>query len=177
MFGQGKGLKFVKSDTWISIAKTPTQKDEETFTTTDAEGIDTEVLSDGYRKGFQATIVDTALDWEMMALIEGGEYDEVAGTYEVPTSEDRKIYFFMEVYYAYYSQGTNKEADLVGYKKETYRSCKGTVGDRTNERAFMNGNYTISGTSYKDESGNLLGDTLIAELTKTEYTALNLDDV
>lgn len=178
MIGQGLGLKFVKSDTLQSITKTPTQKDEEQITTTDADGIDTEILSDGYRKGFQAVIVDTASeDWEMLQLIEGGTYDETNGTYDVPTSEDNKIYFFIEAYYAKYSQGTNKEADLIGYVKELYRSCKGVVGDRVNERAFMNGNYTISGTSYKDEDGNLLGDTQLEELTKVEYDALNLEDV
>jgi hypothetical protein len=177
MFGQGFGLKFIKTDTLISITKTPILKDEETFTTTDAEGIDTEIISDGYRKGFTATIVDTAQDWELMSLIEGGTYDETSVEYDTPTSEDSKIYFFIEVYYPYYSQGTNKEADLVGYVKELYRSCKGTVGDRTNERAWMNGNYTVTGTSYKDENGDLNGDTQLTELSKTQYAALNLDDV
>jgi len=175
--GQGKGLKFVKTDTLQSAGETPNLKDEETFTTTDADGIDTEILSDGYRKGFSETIVDTAEDWELRSLIEGGTYSSSAGTYEVPTSEDDKVYFFCEIYYAKYAQGTNKEADLIGYVKKLHRSCKGTIGDATNERAFMNGNYTITGTSYRDENDVLYGDTALESLTVSEYKALNLDTV
>src|SRR5690606_28769853 len=50
MFGQGFGLKFVKSDTLRTLTSAPVAKEEETFTTTDADGIDTEVITDGYRK-------------------------------------------------------------------------------------------------------------------------------
>src|SRR5690554_920685 len=83
-FGQGFGLKFIKSDTLKSLGDTPTQKDQEEFTTTDANGLDTEIITDGYRKGFSASIVDAAEDFELLALIEGGSYDEETGVYEVP---------------------------------------------------------------------------------------------
>lgn len=175
--GQGRGVKFVKTDTLKSIGVSPLQKDEETFTTTDAKGLDTEILTDGYRKGFTSTVVDSAEDWELLSIIEGGDYDETNETYENPTSEDSKVYFFMEAYYAQYSQGINKEADLVGYVKELYRTCKGTIGDKTHERGFADGNYNITGTSYKDENENLLGDIKLEKLTIAEYEALNLETV
>lgn len=177
LFGQGLGLKFVKSDTLKSIGDSPIQKDEETFTTTDGNGLDTEVITDGYRKGFTATVVDSAEDWELLALIEGGTYDSTAGTYEEPTSEDDKIYFYVESFYTKYAEGTNKEADLVGYVKKFYRTCKGTVGDKTHERGFADGNYTVTGTSYKDESSNLYGDTQLTSLSITAYQALDVYNV
>ena len=181
MVGQGLGAKFVKSDTWTSQSDTPILKDEETFTTTDAAGIDTEVLSDGYRKGLTATIVDTAEDWELKQMLEGGHYDDgnVSGIidYDTPTSEDSKVYFFMESFYTQYTKGTNKVADLVGYVKLLIRTAKGSVGDSSHERDFGDGNYTITATSYKDENGVLYGDANSRQLTKTEYADLDVYDV
>lgn len=176
-FGQGFGLKFIKSDTLKSLGDTPTQKDQEEFTTTDANGLDTEILTDGYRKGFSASIVDAAEDFELLALIEGGSYDEETGVYEVPTSSSTKVYFYCEAFYAQYEQGTNKEADLVGYVGKLFRTCKGSPGDKTHERGFADGNYTITGTSYKDENGVVHGDTVITKYSIEEYEALDLWNV
>ena len=177
LFGQGFGLKFIKSDTLKSLGDTPTLKDQEEFTTTDANGLDTEILTDGYRKGFSATIVDAAEDFELLALIEGGTYNETTGVYEVPTSSNSKVYFFCEAFYAQYEQGTNKEADLVGYVGKLFRTCKGAPGDKTHERGFADGNYTITGTSYKDEDGVIHGDTRITKYSIEAYEALDLWNV
>jgi hypothetical protein len=152
-------------------------KDEETFTTTDASGIDVEVISDGYRKGVEVGIVDTADDLELRALIEGGTLNADGTSYEAPTSATGKKYFYVEIFYAQYAEGVNKEADLVGYVKETYRTCKGMVGDKTHERGFTDGNYTIVGTSYRDENGDLSGDSIIEKLTREEYEALDVYNV
>lgn len=176
--GQGFGTKFVKSNTLISCGETPTQKDEETITVTDARGKDTELVTDGYRTGFTATIVDSAEDWELAALIEGGAYDETTGIYEVPTSEDSKLYFYAEIYYSKYASGRNNEGSLVGYVKKVWRNCKGAKGESTHERGWMNGNYTVTGISYKDKStGKLLGDSYLEALTVEEYEALDLENV
>lgn len=177
LFGQGFGLEFVKTDTLQSIGDTPTQKDEEQITITDAQGRDTEVLSDGYRKGFTATIVDTAEDWKLRALIEGGVYDEVEKTYEVPDSGDNKLYFCVEAFYQQFTEGTNKEADEAGFVKKFLRSCKGSIGDTSHERSFAQQNYNISGTAYKDEDGNLHPDTQLTFLTTAEYEALDVYNV
>lgn len=178
MFGQGLGNKFIKSDTIREITDTPVVKEEETITTTDAAGLDTSVITDGYRKGFTLTITDTVLDdWEMQALMEGGTYDATADTYEVPTSEDSKIYFYIEAFYYYYTEGENKEADIAGYIRKFYRTCKGAIGDNTHGRAFSDGNYTVSGTSYKDEDGDLYGDTQKKRYTVEEYAALYVDTI
>jgi len=177
MFGQGFGIKFVTSDTLRTLTDSPMMKDEETLETTDAKGLDTSVLSDGYRKGFEATFVDSAEDWELLALMEAGYYDEVNGVYEVPTSEDSKIYFYCELYYTRYTRGENKEGEIVSYVQKLFRSCKGQVGESVHERGFMDGNFTIKGTSYKDQDENLFGDTKKTELSIEEYQALDLYNV
>ena len=176
LFGQGLGVKFVKTDTLISLGDTPIVKDEETFTTTDASGLDTEVISDGYRKGFSASIVDSAEDFNLRELIEGGQVDD-DGAYEVPTSADQKIYFMVEAFYTQYEEGTNKEADLSGYIKKFHRSCKGGIGERSHEREFADMTYEMKGTAYKDASDVLWGDTKLTPLTIEEYEALDVENV
>lgn len=180
MLGQGFGLKFVKSDTLKSIGDSPLLKESETFTTQDGNAFETEVITDGYRKGTNLTIVDSAEDWEMLALIEGGTYDDsVSGaeTYDVPTSEDEKIYFYIEAFYTVYEEGTNKKADLVGYAQLTYRSCVGQIGDTTHELGFADGNYTALCTSYNDENDVKYGDTQRKNLSVTAYEALDVYNV
>ncbi len=175
--GQGRGCKFVKSDTLKQFQDTPKVKEEETLGTTDASGADTEVVTDGYRKGFTGKIVDTAEDWDLLALVEGGVRDTTAKTYEAPDSSTRKPYFFVEVFYAQYAQGTNKEADLIGYVQKTFRSCKGSVGDATHQRGFADGNYTVTGTGIKDENGVSYPDYQRKELTVEQYIALDVLNV
>ena len=180
MLGQGFGLKFLKTDTLKSIGDTPILKESETFSTTDANALDTEVVTDGYRKGTELAIVDAAEDWELLALIEGGTYDDsVSGAedYDTPTSEDDKIYFYIEAFYSVYEEGTNKKADLVGYVKLLYRSCKGEAGASTHELGFADGNYSATCTSYKDESDVKYGDTKKSNLTVSAYTALDVYNV
>jgi hypothetical protein len=173
LIGQGKGVKLVYSDTMQSFTDNPNLKDEEAFTTTDAKGVDTEVLSDGYRKGVAGVLTDTAMDYELRSIVEGGTID-ANGAYSVPTSTDRKIYFKIELYSGQYLVGTNKEADLVGYIKEEIFSCKGTFGDRTRERGFVNAVYNYSATSPRDIDGNITSDTVETPLTVSEHEALNL---
>lgn len=175
--GQGLGCKFIKTDTLKSLGDTPIVKDEETIPTTDAKGLDTEIISDGYRKGVTAPMVDAAEDWELLAIIEGGHYDETTGAYDVPTSEDEKIYFYVEAYYTRYTKGVNKEADIRSYVQKFIRSCKGAVNDRTHERGWADGNYNIVGTSYKDENDILYADTTLTNLTVEEYEALDVYNV
>lgn len=176
-FGQGFGNQFVKFDTLQTFGLTPVMKDDETITITDSAGKDTEVITDGYRKGNTGTIVDTAKDPRMKVLMMGGSYNSTTGRSEAGTSESTRYYFYCEFFYPYYSEGTNQEGDIVGYKQKVIRIAKGGLGEDTHERGWSNGNYTITGTTYKDESGNLLGDEYEDELTVAEYNALDLLNV
>jgi hypothetical protein len=177
LVGQGFGCQFVRADTLKSIADTPDLKADEKITTTDALGIDTEISTDGYRKGVTLTVVDTAQDPRMRALMEGGAYNETTGVYEVPTSTSGKTYFYIEAFVRRYRQGTNKEGDHVDYLKKLYRSCKGAVGQVTHQRGWADGNYTVVGTAGIDDSGNALPDTQETVLTRAAYAALDLENV
>lgn len=174
LIGQGKGIKIVYSDTMQSMSLSPVSKDEETFTVTDALGTDTEVMSDGYRKGCSGSIVDTARDWELKSVVEGGTYDATAITYDAPTSTTRKTYFNIEAYSKLYNVGTQKEADLVGYIKETVFSAKGTFGDKNKAREFATNTYNFTATSWRDANAVLKGDVKEAQLSVSAYEALNL---
>jgi len=178
LFGQGFGLKFVKFDTLKTAGITPTLKEDETFTTTDASGRDTEVITDGYRKGCTGTIVDSAIDPELKVLMLGGSYDSTTGRWEASTSESTRYTFFVELYFPYYSKGSNNEADLVGYKLKFLRNVKGSIGEDAHGREWTDGNYTINGVSYTDENGALLGDEYEDDgLTIAAYNALDLLNV
>ncbi len=182
MFGQGFGERFVISDTLKTLKDTPVVKDEETIDTTDANGLDTSVITDGYRKGFTVVFVDSAEDWDLLALIEGGYFDDVAAgdileSYDTPTSEDNKIYFFCELFYTQYTRGDNKEGEIENYVQKIFRSCKGAVGEASHEMGFLDGNFTLKGTSYKDQDNVLFGDTLRNKLSIEVYQALDVYNV
>ncbi len=175
-FGQGKGLKIIKSNTIRSFNVEPTNKDDQTQTTTDASGVDTDVIRSGYRKGFTGPIVDTARDPELMAF-EGGVYDDVLLTYERPTSESTKISFMIEAFQAKYVEGSNKEADLVGYIKKTYRNCELTVGAEPQGDGFTDQVYNVVGTPYTTPAGTTYPDVFDEEITVTAFEALLVDEV
>lgn len=176
-FGQGFGQKIVKTDSLRTFGANSVLKDSETITTTDADGDDTEIITDAYRKGATIEFVDTAEDWELLALIEGGTIDS-NGSYRTPTSQNAKIAFEAELFYEIYGQGTNNQGDFVGYRSEHYPNCKGSVGERSHESGFMDGNFTINATSYRDKDTNeLLSDAIYSQYTVSEFEALGLWDI
>ncbi len=174
MLGQGVGAKFHKLNTAQTFALTPVRKDAEQITITDAKGQDTEINTDDYLKGFTAVLTDTAQDWALRAVIEGGTLNAAETDYEFPTSESPRIYFFAEIYRAAYSSGEHLESDLVGYTRYLLRTMRGSLGDRTMERNWTSWVYNIVGTSYTDEDGDLLGAINETQLTITAFAALNV---
>lgn len=176
LFGQGKGVKIVVTNTQKSFSETPILKDEETFTTTDSNGIDTEILTDGYRKGVGGTFVDTATDYNLRSIFEGGVLNGTTGGYSVPTSTSGKVYFKIEVFTAVYTVGTQKERDLTSYLQTVVFSAKGSYGDSTRDRNFTDANYNYTATSPKI-AGVITPDTDYIPLTVEEFVALNLESV
>lgn len=177
LIGQGFGCQFVNLNTPQSLTITPTRKDEERITITDSQGIDIEIVTDGYRKGFTASFIDTAQDLRLLRLVEGGSYDSATGIYTDPTSEDVKIYFSMEHFHGIYSEGESKEADLIGVLRKFAKTCKGNEGDATHERNWNPANYSITATAYKDENDALEGASEREELTVEEWEALDVENV
>lgn len=176
MIGQGKGVRVVSTDTMKSFTETPIVKDEETFTTTDANGIDTEIVTDGYRKGVSGSFVDSATDFLLRTYFEGGVINATTGAYSVPTSEDNKIYFRIEVFSAKYLMGTNKQFDIDSYEQTLIYSAKGSYGDSSRDRNFIDATYNYTATSPKI-SGVISPDTDFIPLTIEEYQALDLKNI
>jgi len=173
-FGQGFGAVFVKCNTFKSQNDEPMVKADENYTSTDANGKDFEVLSDGYRKGVTGGFVDAASDYTLIRLLEGGTINDL-GDYESPTIDDSKFYFYVETAYYNYSIGTNKEDDFASYTFKRIRSAKATIAGETHERGLSDKTFNITGTSYKDESGVIWGDTVIKdEMSIETFDALNM---
>lgn len=176
LIGQGIGVKVISTNTMRSISESPIVKDEETITTTDAKGIDTEVVTDGYRKGNSGTFVDTATDFELRKVFEGGSIAAATGVYSVPNSTSRKVYFKLEMFSAKYLVGTNKEFEIDSYQQTVIYSCKGTYGETARDRNFSDANYTYTATSPR-VAGVISQDTDYIPLTVEEFEALQLEDI
>lgn len=177
MFGQGFGMKILKSDTVKSFQETPVNKDDNSQTNEDANGQEVEVVTPGYRKGCTLAIVDTAEDDELAALVEGGDYDDVTGDYSAPTQDSVKLKFYSEFFHNYYNKGKNFKADLAGVKKISFRNCQGMVGDKTHDITVSDTAYTVNVVSYKDPDNALWPDRVKEDLTYEEYLALDVSNV
>lgn len=177
-FGQGYGMQSHIIDTQQSVSVVPTNKDSETITITDSNGKDTEILTDGYRKGFTGVITDTARDKAVRAIIEGGVIDVTNKTLHAPNSDTVKTYFCMEVVRAFYSKGTNFEEALEGYILERFLICNGTMGDDPGDRNWLAYVYNIIGTEYKDPVSSVKhSDSFSQDFTPAEWDLLDWDNI
>lgn len=148
--GQGRGLKWIKSDTIQSCAITPIAKEDATKTVTDSNDKDTEVIISGYKKGLTITVTDTADDdFELLELVEGGLISVDGNAYTDPDSETTKVVFQIEVYNPIYSKGTNTEDQIIKWEKNEIKMCMGSVGDVTKQAEFTTPTYNITAVNYK----------------------------
>jgi hypothetical protein len=170
MFGQGRGLKAVKSDTAQTMSVSPTVKEDTTQTITDASMKDTEVIIEGYKKGWTGQLVDTVEDFEMMELIESGTLDATGLIYTDPDSSTRKVEVEIEVYHPLYGYGTNSEDQIVGWQHEHYKAVKGSVGEESKAAGFGTKTYALTGTNYKDAAGVESGGIVRTRLAVTAWS-------
>lgn len=173
--GQGFGTKILTSDTFRSMGETQVRKDGERIATTDAWGVDTEIVTSGYYKGATLAAVDTAEDWEMYALLEGLHLAS-DGSLSSPTFETTRPLVGIKLFYAKYRQGQNFEPEMIGYRMVTFYRCKGMGGDKTRERGFADANYTIEATTYRNSSGVQQSAWKKEELTVAQFEALLLGE-
>lgn len=174
--GQGFGTKILVSDTIRTMGETAVRKDSERITTTDGNGDDTDMITDGYYKGCTMSIVDTAEDWEMYALFEGLTIDADGGM-DSPTFATKRPYIGVEQYYEKYAQGQNHESDLLGYRKKEYFKCKGMGGDSSHEYGWSDGNYSVDAVTFRDSAGVLQPAWHRDELTIDDFNALMLESL
>ena len=169
MFGQGKGLKAVCSDTAQTISFSPTVKEDTTNTVTDANMKDTEVIVEGYKKGWTGTLVDTVEDFEMMELVESGSIDS-SGAYHEPNSATKKVTFELETWNPVYQRGTNLEDEMVGWEHIHALSVKGSVGEDALAGSSRVKNYALVGVNYKALDGSIDGARIIKHLALTAWS-------
>lgn len=174
-FGQGKGLKAVASNTMQSFSESPTNKEDETITTTDANGKDTEIIREGYKKGWTGSMVDTAEDYNMMELVESGTI--AAGVYSDPISTTQKVMFEIEVFNPVYGYGTNDEDQIVSWRHLHYLKAKGSVGDNSMESGWGTKTYNLVGLNYKSAAGVESAGVLRADLALTAWSPELFDDL
>lgn len=153
MIGQGKGLKAIKSDTIQTFNNTPTMKEAVTQTITDSNNKDTEVIIEGYKKGWTGSMVDTAEDYEMFELVESGVLSADGLTYSDPISSTKKVMFEIETYTPKYSAGTNDEDQITGWEHKTFRAVKGSMGDHVKAAGFTTSTFNLTGVNYKTAAG------------------------
>lgn len=177
MIGQGKGLKAIKSDTIQTFNNSPTVKEDTTQTTTDANGKDTEVIVEGYKKGWTGSIVDTAEDYEMMELVESGIISTDGKTYTDPDSGTKKVQFEIETYNPIYTSGTNTENQIAGWEHKHFKSVKGSRGDESNQAGFGVMNYNLVGTNYKTTAGVESGGIVRDQLATTAWSTAIFDAI
>lgn len=172
LIGQGFGVKYIKSNTIKSIATTELRKDDEIITNTDANGIDVEVHKDGYHKGENGTIVDTAEDWNISALLSGKKI-ESDGSLSTPTSTTKKPFVHIDSYYSRYRKGISDECEVIGYVQESFFKCKGMSGDSSRDRNLIDSNYTFTSSNYVE--GNVeKSSSKKTPLTVAQYEALHV---
>ena len=168
-FGQGKGLKAVCSDTATTINFAPTVKADTTQTVTDGNMKDTEVIIQGYKKGFTCKLVDTTEDFAMMELIESGTIDS-SGVYHDPDTSTKKVSFELETWNPVYQRGVNFEDELIGWEHIRGFSVKGSVGEDALSGGHRAKNYDLVGVNYKDASGAESGARTIEQLKVTDWS-------
>jgi hypothetical protein len=169
MFGQGKGLKAVCSDTAQTINFAPDVKADTRQTVTDANMKDTEVIIEGYKKGWTGKLVDTVEDFEMMELVESGSID-TDGSYLEPDSSTKKVSFEIETYNPIYQRGTNLEDEIVGWEHIHALSVKGSVGEDALAGGHRVKTYDLVGVNYKDAAGVESGARKISQLALTAWS-------
>lgn len=176
-FGQGFGVKIIKSDTFESIPDSPIVKDDQDFVQTTAKGVDITVTRDGYTKGSTLTGTDTAKDPELRKLALGESVDPTSGFTLAPTSVSKKYAFYMETFSDLYDRSATKESNIVAYMQRIYLNCKASVGDEGHDADWSKAVYTIKATQGRDASGSPLSHMGSKKLTVEEYEALDVANV
>jgi len=177
MIGQGRGVKAIKSDTIQTFNNTPTVKADTTQTITDANNKDTEVIIEGYKKGWTGNMVDTAEDFEMLELVESGTLSTDAKTYTDPTSKTKKVMFEVETYNPYYSYGTNAEDQIIAWEHKIFRAIKGSVGDTTKAAGFGTRSYALVGVNYRTAAGVEEGAIITDEIALASWSTEIFDAI
>jgi len=178
--GSELGTKFLKYfDGTISVAEAKNTKEGEEIEQESGDGSLRTVITDDILKGENPVVTISQNDYELKELVMGGVYDATARTWTPPTTDDtEQKRFYIEGFTPLYIKGTSKFADKQGYEQKTWFSTVGMEADVSKEaKAWAPYAYNIKATEYTDENGAKQAAFLQAQLTLTEYDALDVENV
>lgn len=178
-FGYGYGLEFIKLDTQKSFPFTPTNVDDETIETVDSNGLKTKVITPGYRDGLTASLVDSAVDNKLRALLTGGSWDDVKKEFVAPLDDAVRPLLSIETLSKKFLKATNQKGDYIGTKlTRAYNMSSKEDSSGTGDNNFQDMTYSFTGTPYTDpETSVRYGDSMTKDYTVAQYNALNYEDI
>jgi hypothetical protein len=178
-FGNGYGSKFITLDTQQTMSLAPVNVDDENIEVIDSNGKKTAIITPGYREGVTASLIDTAVDNELKALLTGGSYDPVSKVFLAPLPDDFRTLMSIEVTNKMYLKDTNQADDYIGVKLTrafNMSSKEDSTGD--GGRTFQTPNFSFTGTPYTEpETSVKVSDSMTKDYTAAEYEALNYKDI
>lgn len=178
-FGQGYGLYFRVLDTQRSFAFTPTNVDDETIETIDSNGKRTRVITPGYRDGVTASLVDTAVDNDLRALLTGGSWNDTTKEFVAPLDDSVKPLLSVETQSKMFLKNNNLKGDWVGAKiTRAFNMSSREDSNGSGDNNFQDMTYSFTGTPYREpETNSRIGDSMTKDYTVAQFGALNYADI
>jgi len=178
-FGYGYGLQFIQLDTQKSFPMIPTNVDDESIETIDSNGKKTKVITPGYRDGLTATLVDSAVDNELRALLTGGSWNPTTKEFVAPLDDVVRPLLSIETLSLKYLKATNQKGDYIGAKlTRAFNMSSKEDSSGTGDNNFQDMSYSFTGTPYTDpETSVRYGDSMTRDYTVAQYNALNYGDI
>lgn len=185
-FGQGiafggNGLEFIRffNDETVSIGLPKSVKEKEEIDLEGANGNITRMVIGAKLLGLSPVLTLKVKDYELLELVQGGDFDRVANTYDPPNSDESEHpVFWAEIFSPIYSSGVNKREDVAGYEKLLLRSCIGMEGDVPMEaKAWAQYAFNLEATEYEDAAGVKFPAYQEATLSVEAFDALSVETV
>ena len=185
-FGQGithggNGLEFVRvfDDRTKSLGLAKNKKDKEDIDTEGSKGTIKRMVIAPKLQGIDISLALIDKDYALLELMQGGTLDSATNTYKPPTSgRQESPIFWGEIFSKTYSEGTKKIDDSRYVEKITINSAIGMESDVPVEaKAWANYGFEINATEYEDDTGVIQQAWDEAVLTKSEYLALDVENV
>jgi hypothetical protein len=185
-FGQsakfgGNGLEVISffGDETISIGLPKDIKDKEEIDVEGSKGTITRMIIGAMLQGLSPVITLKQKDYYLLEMIQGGKLDREEGTYDPPLSnESEHPSFWIEIFSAIYSEGSNKMSDVAGYERLLLRTLTGIESDVPIEaKSWAQYAFNLSATEYTDEFGDRYPAYQEQTLTQEEFDALRVKEI
>jgi hypothetical protein len=178
-FGYGYGMKFRTLNTQKSFPLTPVNVDDESIETIDSRRKKTRVIYAGYRDGVTGSLVDSAVDNDLRALLTGGSWDATTKEFVAPLADAVKPKVSIEVQSYLYLKNSNQENDWIAAKvTRAFNMSSKEDGSGDGSNNFQDMSYSFNGTEYLNPvDSTKLGDSMTKDYTRAAFEALNYGDI